>query len=183
MPDLAVLADELLITRVPRGPVKTADWEALLRQIATTYRLLDANQTTSWLAPGGAEQFLQDLSTTNVGRYAVTGSFAASKLVSVVAPEIAVVFSEDPERLAGTTRLRPVRNGGNVVIPLPYDEVVFRQTWMSDGVVYCSPAQIVMDCRNGFGRMPAEADAVIEWMRKRAPRWQAPSLTASAAPH
>jgi hypothetical protein len=28
----------------------------------------------------------------------------------------------------------------------------------------------------GFGRMPAEADALVDWMRKRAPRWQVASL-------
>lgn len=152
----------------------------MLRQIATTYSLLDANDTASWIAPGGAEQFLRDLPTAKIKRWAVTRSFAASKLVSVAAPEIAIVFTDDPERLAEATRLRPVRNGGNVVTALPYDQIVFDRTWTADNIVYASPAQLVIDCLTGFGRMPAEADALIGWMQRRASRWQAPSLTAIA---
>jgi hypothetical protein len=177
---LNVLADELLITRAARGPVEHVEWEAMLRQIATTYSLLDANATTSWMAPGGADQFLRDLATAKVGRYAVTGSFAASRLVSVSAPEIAVVFTDDPDRLAAETRLRPVRNGGNLVTAIPYDQIVFQRTWTSDNIVYASPAQIAIDCLKGFGRMPAEADALITWMRERSPLWQAPTLATVA---
>lgn len=76
-------------------------------------------------------------------------------------------------------RLRPVRNGGNVVTALPYDPIVFERTWKEENIVYASVAQIVLDCMTGFGRMPAEADALLEWMQRRAPRWQAPSLTAA----
>ena len=110
----------------------------------------------------------------------MTGSFAASRVVSVAAPEIAVVFAQDPERIAETMRLRPVRNGGNVVTALPYDRIVFDRTWKEDNIVYASLAQIVMDCITGFGRMPAQADALLDWMQRRTPRWQAPSLTAVA---
>jgi hypothetical protein len=178
---LSGLSEELLISRPPRGPVQTVEWEPLLRQIASSYSLLGANETASWVAPGGPEQFLRDLSTSKLKGWTVTGSFAASQLVSVAAPEIAVVFAEDPERLADTTRLRPVRNGGNVVTARPYDRIVFERTWKQGGVSYASLAQIVMDCMTGFGRMPAEADALLEWMRPRAPRWQAASLTEQAA--
>ena len=132
------------------------------------------------MAPGGAEQFLRDLSSSKLKGWAVTGSFAASRVVSVTAPEVAVVFAQDPERIADTMRLRPVRNGGNVVTALPYDPIVFERTWKQEDIVYASLAQIAMDCTTGFGRMPAEADALLDWMRRRAPRWQAPSLTVAA---
>lgn len=177
---LGALSGELLIDRPDRGQVQAVEWEPLLRQIATSYSLLGANETANWVAPGGAEQFLRDLSSSKLKGWAVTGSFAASRVVSVTAPEIAVVFAEDPERIAETMRLRPVRNGGNVVTALPYDRIVFERTWKEDDIVYASLAQIVMDCMTGFGRMPAEADALLDWMRRRAPRWQAPSLTAVA---
>ena len=129
---------------------------------------------------GALSEELRDLSSSKLKGWAVTGSFAASRRVSVTAPEIAVVFTEDPERLAGAMRLRPVRNGGNVVTALPYDRIVFERTWQEDNIVYASLAQTVMDCTTGFGRMPAEADGLLEWMRRRAPRWQAPSLTVAA---
>ena len=110
----------------------------------------------------------------------MTGSFAASRLVWVAAPEIAVVYADDPERIASLTRLRQVRNAGNVVIARPYDQIVFERTWTRDNVVYASPAQVVVDCLTGPGRMPAEGEALLEWMQRRASRWQAPSLTTIA---
>jgi hypothetical protein len=175
------LAEELLITRPERGPVEAVEWEAMLRQLATSYSLLEANETTQWLAPGGAEQFLRDVSASKLRTWAVSGSFAAAQLVSVTAPEVAVVYADDPKRLADATRLRPVRNGGNVVTARPYDPIVFERTWERDKLRFVSLAQVVMDCSTGFGRMPAEADALVDWMRTRAPRWQAPSLTERAA--
>jgi hypothetical protein len=178
---LAGLVDELLIERLPRGPVRKVEWEAMLRQIASSYSLLGSNSTTSWVAAGGPDQFLRDLASSKLKRWVLTGSFAANRLVSVAAPEIAVVYSEDPERLAEVLRLRPTTTGGNVVTALPYDPIVFERTWTEDGIVYASIAQIAMDCMTGFGRMPAEADALVDWMRKRAPRWQVASLMEPAA--
>ena len=176
---LGALSGEMLIDRPARGRVQEVQWEPLLRQITTSYSLLGSNETASWVAPGGAEQFLRDLSSSKLKGWAVTGSFAASRVVSVTAPEIAVVFAQDPERIADTMRLRPVRNGGNVVTALPYDPIVFERTWKEENIVYASVAQIVMDCMTGFGRMPAEADALLDWMQRRAPRWQAPSLASA----
>ncbi len=112
----------------------------MLRQLASSYSLLDANETTNWVASSGAEQFIADLSDTKAKAWVLTGSFAASRLVSVTAPEVAVVFADDPERIATLTRLRQVRNGGNVVIARPYDQIVFERTWTRDSVVYASVA-------------------------------------------
>lgn len=177
---LSGLSEELLISRAPRGPVDNVEWEALLRQITSSYSLLGANETTSWVASSGPEQFIADLSGTKVKSWAVTGSFAASKLVSVAAPEIAVVYAEDPERIAGLTRLRQIANGGNVVIAQPYDQIVFERTWTKDKVAYASVSQVAVDCLTGPGRMPAEGEALLEWMQSKTSRWQTPSLTTGA---
>jgi hypothetical protein len=174
---LAGLADELVIERQPRQPVEGVNWEAMVEQITRTYSLLESNETTSWIAPGGPEQFLRDLSSSRLKRWAVTGSFASSRLVTVAAPEIAVVYTDDPERLADTLRLRPTRTGGNVVTALPYDPIVYERTWEQDDSVFASIAQVAIDCLTGFGRMPAEGDALLSWMRQRTPRWQSPALT------
>jgi hypothetical protein len=177
---LSALGDELLISRVPRGPVEHVEWESLLRQLATSYSLLDSNETTNWIASAGPDQFLRDLAAIKSRDWAVTGSFAASELVSVAAPEIAIVYADDPERLATLTRLRPVRNGANVVIARPYDRIVFDRTWNANDLTCVSPPQLAIDCLTGPGRMPAEGEAILDWLRKRAPRWQAPALTRSA---
>ena len=178
---LAGLSDELLIERAPRQPVQRVDWEAMVRQVARTYSLLDSNETTNWIAPGGPEQFLRDLSSSRLKRWAVTGSFASSRLVSVAAPEVAVVYADDPERLADALRLRPTRTGGNVVTALPYDPIVYERTWEQADLVFASVAQVAIDSLTGFARMPAEGDALLAWMRQRAPRWQSPSLAEAAS--
>ena len=177
---LTGLGEELLIERQPRKPIERVDWEAMIRQVTRTYGLLADNEATSWIAPAGPEQFLRDLSTSKLKRWAVTGSFASTRLVTVAAPEIAVVYTDDPERLAESLRLRPTRTGGNVVTAIPYDPIVYERTWEQDGLVFTSVTQIAIDCLTGFGRMPAEGDALLTWMRQRAPRWQSPSLTETA---
>lgn len=174
---LSVLSEELLITRRPRGPIRAVEWESVLRQMAITYSLLDANDTTNWIASAGPEQFLADLCVTDEEEWALTGSFAAADLVSVTAPTVAVVYCEDPESLAEATRLRQVRVGGDVILARPYTPIVFERTWRRGSPVNASLAQVVVDCLTGPGRMPSEGEALLDWMRSNAPRWQAPSLT------
>ena len=177
---LGALSDEMLISRASRGPVEHVEWESVLRQLASSYSLLDSNETTSWLASAGPGRFLSDLAESKLKDWAITGSFAAAPLVSVTAAEIAVVYADDPERVATLTRLRQVRSGGNVVIARPYDRVVFEHTWSRGRAVYTSPAQTAVDCLTGPGRMPAEGEALLDWLRRKAPRWQASSLTRPA---
>lgn len=179
---LTALSDELLLTRPPRGKVKHVEWEALLRQLTSSYALLDANETTNWVASAGPEQFLDDLGASKLKQWAVTGSFAAATTVSVAAPEIAVIYADDPERVANTVRLRQVRNGGNVVIARPYDQIVFERNTTTDNINYVSLVQAAIDCLTGPGRMPAEGEALIKWMAEKTSRWQAPSLTNELAP-
>jgi MarR family len=174
---LTALSEELLITRPPRGKVLNVEWKALLRQLSTSYALLDANETTNWVASAGPEQFLQDLATSRLQRWAVTGSFAAASVVSVAAPGIAAIYADDPELVADTLRLQQVQNGGNVVIARPYDQVVFERTATIDDITYVSFAQSALDCLTGPGRMPAEGEALVKWMSDSTSRWQVPSLT------
>ena len=173
---LTGLADELLIELRPRQPVERVDWEAMIRQITRTYSLLDDNETTTWIAPAAPEQFLRDLSSSRLRRWAVPGSFASSQLVSVAAPEIAVVYTDDPERLADTVRRRPTRTGGDVVTALPYDPIVFQRTTTDDGVAYASVAQVAIDCLTVVGRMPAEGEALLDWMGRNESRWRSANL-------
>lgn len=177
---LEAISDELLISREPRRPVERVEWQPVLRQMATSYSLLRSNETSNWIASAGPDQLLKDLATSRTRGWAVTGSFAAAPLVSVVAPEIAVVYTDDPELIANLAKLQPVRTGGNVVTARPYDPIVFKRTWNRDGITYASPAQIAVDCLTGPGRMPAEGDALLEWMDARAPNWQAASLHQAA---
>jgi hypothetical protein len=174
---LGVLSDELIIERASRGPVTDVDWEAVLRQLVSTYSVFDANTTSSWVAPSGPDAFLGDLAERRVGRWAITGSFASARLAPVAAPELAVVYTEDPERVAKATRLLPATTGANVILAVPYDPIVFTWTSHTRGVAYASVVQVAADDLTGNGRMPAEGEALVSWMRRNEQRWRAASLS------
>ncbi|MDQ6909496.1 MAG: hypothetical protein M3Z84_01730, partial [Actinomycetota bacterium] len=97
-------------------------------------------------------------------------------LAPVAAPEMAVIYADDPDRLARAGRLLPATRGANVVLAEPYDRIVFERTIGSGAETYVAPAQVALDCLTGNGRMPAEGEAVLAWMRKNEPRWRAASL-------
>ena len=173
---LQTLADERLISRRPRGAVTTVEWEPLLRKLAETYSFFDANETTTWVASGGPEQLLDNIATAKAGRWALTGSFVASSIAPVSAPAIAIVYADDPERFAKVGRLLPSKIGANVILAKPYDPIVFQRGWPNADFPSVSVAQLAIDLLTGTGRMPAEGQALIEWMRRDPSRWQVSAL-------
>jgi hypothetical protein len=173
---LQTLADERLISRRPRGPVTAVEWEPLLRKLTETYSFFAANETTTWVAAAGPEQLLDDIGIAKAGRWAVTGSFVASSLAPVAAPEIAIVYADDPERFAKVGRLLPSKIGANVVLAKPYDPIVFQRGWPDSKFPSVSVAQLSIDLLTGTARLPAEGQALIGWMRRNETRWQATAL-------
>lgn len=173
---LGVLEQELLVSRAQRGPVTDVEWEGVLRRAASTYSLFDSNKTSTWVASAGPERLLADLTGKRAGSWAITGSFAASRLAPVAAPEVAVIYAEDPDRLARAGRLLPVTRGANVVVAEPYDPIVLDRTVSSGADTYVSTGQVALDCLTGNGRMAAEGEAVLAWMRKYEQRWRTGSL-------
>jgi len=173
---LAVLEQELLVTRTPRGPVTVVEWEGVLRRCVGSYSLFDSNRTSTWVAAGGPERFIADLGGKRAGRWAITGSFAAARLAPVAAPEIAVIYADDLDRLTRTGRLLPTTRGANVIVAEPYDPIVFDRTVTDSRETYVSVAQVAMDSLTGNARMPAEGEAVIAWMRKNGQRWRVEPL-------
>ena len=173
---LNVLSQELMIERKPRQPVTAIDWEKLVRQVTHDYALFTSNEIATWIAPGGPDQFLRDVASEKPKGCVLTGSFASNKFVSVVAPHIAVVYTDDAERLAKDLRLLPTRTNANVITATPYDPIVYERTRMVDGIEHASLAQVLIDCFTGNARMPSEADALIEWMRRNESAWRSTSL-------
>ncbi|MHB8463354.1 MAG: MarR family transcriptional regulator [Acidimicrobiales bacterium] len=175
---IRVLEDELLVTRTPRGPVTSVEFDGVLRRAASTYSLFDANASTTWVASSGPERLLDDLAGKRAGRWAVTGSFAAARVAPVAAPEQAVIFTDDPERLARAGRLLAVSRGANVVLLEPYDPIVFDRSVTAGGIPNASVAQTALDCLTGNARMPAEGEALLTWMHKNEARWRVGMLSA-----
>ena len=173
---LAVLADELLIERASRGPVTSVDWEGVLRKLTMSYSLFGSNDTSTWVSANGPEQFIADVASKKVGRWALSGSFAARAIAPVTAPQQAVIHTDDPERLAEAGHLLPATSGANVVLAVPYDPIVFTRSRTDTGVPLVSVAQVAMDALTGPGRMPSEGEAVLDWMRRNTTKWQSTSL-------
>lgn len=174
---LRVLEDELLVTRTLRGPVTYVEWEGVLRRASSTYAVFDANVSTTWVATSGPERLLDDLAGKRAGKWAVTGSFAAARIAPVAAPEQAVIFTDDVDRLARAGRLLEASRGTNVVLLEPYDPIVFDRTVTSGGIRYSSTAQVALDCMRGNARMPAQGEALLAWMRKNEARWRTGTVT------
>ena len=173
---LQALVDDRLIERQSRRPVTDVSWEALLRQIVSSYSVFDSNETSTWIASSGPERLLNDLGGKDRRRWAVSGSFAASGLVSVTAAETAVVYTDDPERLAKLGRLLPTRTGANVVLAQPFDPIVFDRLRIDGNYPRVSIAQTAIDLLTGNARMPEEGEALLGWMKRNEARWRSQSL-------
>ena len=140
------------------------------------YGCLTSNEITTWIAPGGPDQFLRDVASAKPKGSVLTGSFSSSQIVSVVAPYIAIVYTDAAERLAKDLRLRPTRTNGNVFTAKPYDPIVYSRTRMIDGVEHASLAQVLVDCLTSNARMPSEGEALLKWMQRNEERWRVAGL-------
>jgi len=174
---LDALDDDALIDRSKRGRVETVEIAALLRRWSEDYDLLATNQPETFLAPRGARHALETLGGLPDGaEVVVTGSFAAVRIAPVAAPALLAAYSNDPAALAQALDLIPADQGSNVVLLRPFDEVVWARTEIRDGIRYAAPSQAAVDCLTGNGRMPAEGEAILQWMLANETRWRRGSL-------
>lgn len=175
---LDALYREGLIERAPRGPVESVDVPALIRRWAESYDTFRTNGTEGFIATAGLERLLGQLAENpGLGAQAViTGSFAANRLAPITSPSLLLLYCETPRVLAVDLDLLPAQEGANVMILKPSDPVVFDRTRIEKGLRYAAPSQIAVDCLGGNGRMPAEGEALLEWMAANESSWRLPSL-------
>ena len=157
------LAREAVLTRAPRGPVQTVQQAQMIRRWAQDYAVLKSNDVRSFLDPRGLTNFVQRLRESRF-RYAVTGSLAAARIAPIAPSRLAMVYVEDPERVATSLKLSPTDAGANVMLLAPFDSVVFDRTWKDDSTTFVAPSQAAVDLLTSPGRAPAEAEAILEWM-------------------
>lgn len=180
---IQTLEEERLVFRKGRGPITEVDWGALLTQLRTTYGLLDANKTSAWIARSSIRRFSEKLAEMGLQtRWAITGSLAANLIAPVAAPAMAVIYADDPAEIAETSNLLPADSGSNVVLAQPYGDAAFIRRWTANGASYVSVAQLAVDCLTGMGRMPAEGEALVEWMGANQDRWRATDLDDAPSP-
>jgi len=181
---LDALVDEALIRREPRGPIEQVDWPALLRRRGQSVDLF-ANATRTYVAPNGAPALLEAVPTSGIAAdLYLTGSFAAVRLAPVAAPALLVLYLDPAPRrasfgeVADRFGLLPTDEGANVALLRPDSERPIEDPRTQEGLQMVNIPQLVIDCLSGTGRMPAEGEALIEWMRANEPAWRSPSLDA-----
>jgi hypothetical protein len=175
---LETLLDEGLIERDRTGPVRKADWPALLRRRAQAVDLLRPRAAQRFVARQGTAALLEALRGRAVETPppTVTGSFAAARLAPVAAPALLVVYSRTPSQLAAQLDVLPTDEGADTVLLRPDDQVVFARATRDGGMAWAAPSQVAIDCLSGSGRMPSEGEALIEWMERNESAWRAPSI-------
>ena len=171
------LLDEGLITRPRSGPVVHADWQALLRQRAAALTLFRKMGTFRYVARNGTQQLLDAIGQLDIEeRPVVTGSFAAVRLAPTAPPAQLVLYTMRPRELAARLPIVEVESGADTVLIRPDNAVAMSRSDDDDRVRYAAPSQVAIDCLSGSGRMPAEGEAVIEWMAANESAWRLPSI-------
>ncbi|MEU0984061.1 hypothetical protein ABZ488_33100 [Streptomyces griseus] len=181
---LETLEDQLLIRR--KGRVVTdVDWPQLLRARAQETSLLGHGTGTfrGFLAPNGVPAVLQQiprLPTKSIGAIgeglSVTGSYAAQRFVQVAVGGQLVLYVGswlDIDDVADELGLLPVYEGADVLLLNEPDSFVRKGSEFVDGVQYVAPSQAALDCLAGPGRMPAEGEALLNFMEAHPQEWRA----------
>lgn len=172
------LEDQALIERERRGDVLSVDWSELLQLRASAVSLTRTNTVRTFVSSKGARTTLDQLGEVDEldAPPVVTGSFAASRDVTVAASSLLAVYvrpGRDADRIAGQLGLLPADEGGDVVLLLPPNDGV--ADWArpdSRGFLWASRSQVVVDCLSGPGRMPQEGEGLLEWMIDHEPEWR-----------
>jgi len=172
---LETLDNEALIERFERGRVRSVDVPRLIRRWVETYDVFRSNKAQRYIAPAGASIALEQLRTAGT-RSAVTGSFAARRISAVAAPALLMVYADDPRAVVDSLGLIPADQGANVALLTPFDSVVWERTSLVDGLTYVALSQAVADCLTGNGRMPAEGEALLQWMTENESLWRLDTL-------
>lgn len=182
---LDVMEERALIDRAGRV-IAEVDRVGLLRERAASTSLLRANPAVTMLAPQGQQRVIELLANRLVvpgrPRIVVTGSVAAATVAPIAVGGQLMLYVE----ATGPRALDDVGNelgllrseGGDVLLLRAGDDVVFdrEETNAGTGIRHVAFSQLVIDCLSGPGRMPAEGEAVLEYLTGDAAQWSWPPL-------
>lgn len=178
---LDTLREEGLIEREGAGPITDVDWPAMLRRRAQALDLFRVPGAHSFVARQGPRRLLDHLRERQADPPpTITGSFAAARLAPVAAPSLLVVYTMTPGQLAAELDLLPSEAGADTILLRPDNGIAFERPTRDDGLAWAAPSQVAIDSLAGSGRMPAEGEALIEWMRENEDDWRYPSIEALA---
>lgn len=176
------MSDEALIGRSKDRLITKVDWRGLLRARAASYQLMRANHVAPAIARKGSARLLETLRQDG-GEVLATGSIAAHAFApTAVGGALMLYVPPGPHTIDQVARdlsllridqaadadvllLQPMSSGA---MERPYPERI-------DGIRCVGLSQLVLDCLSGPGRMPAEGEAVLEWMVEHEDEWRQPS--------
>ncbi|WP_241546455.1 MULTISPECIES: helix-turn-helix domain-containing protein [Streptomyces] len=174
---LDTLEDQLLIRRDGRV-ITFVDWPNLLRARAAREVLLRKGSFVGLLAPNGIPYVIKrirHLPQSALANIAVTGTHAAHAVAPLSAGGQLMVYVSprmDEDDLGDELGLLPVDENADVLLLQARDRSVFERSEIVEGVPHVALSQVALDCLAGPGRMPAEGEAVIEYMKGHEDLWQ-----------
>jgi hypothetical protein len=184
---LGSLEEEGLIRR-RNHLITKIDWVGLLRERARSVNLLKDNVAVPAVMRRGREHTLAVLRQDGVrGQVLATGSLAAQGFAPTTVGG-AMMFYVDPDPhtiddvcvdldLLRTSQVRSGQPNADVLLLYPPNRtpMVRPHPKRVDGIPIVGLSQLVIDCLSGPGRLPAEGEAVLEWMSTSTDSWRRPS--------
>lgn len=170
---LAFLDREALVERDDKGRVTCPDWRRLVRRWAEASPLEDRGKSQLFIDPRGISNLMHRLGEAEMP-HAVTGSFAAARLAPVAQSRLAAIYVDESDTAQRLLDLRATDAGANVLLIEPKDVSVLTAATADAGGVRWTPlVQVAADLLTGSGRNPAEAEALMDWMKANEDAWRA----------
>jgi hypothetical protein len=164
---LALLENEAVVERSPSRALAIR-WDVLLRRWAQDAPLSSRGDAATFIDPRGVQNTLSNLKMV----HAITGSVAAAKIAPIAPPRLATIYVNHIPDAAQMLGLRESDAGANICLIAPRDAFVFERAVQRDGLVFAAPSQVAADLLSSPGRGPAEAEALIEWMKTHEEVWR-----------
>ena len=168
---VALLDEQALIERSGRGRIASVDWPRLLDRWSQDAPLSSRGTQTMCLEPRDLAAMTSRLGKSSL-RYAVTGTLAVSEFAPIAAAHLAVIYVDDVNDAVSVLDLRIAERGANVMLIEPEDEWVFEGCTLRNGLSVVAISQAAADLLTSPGRGPAEAEALIAWMRANERVWR-----------
>lgn len=167
---LALLDREALIERDERGRVTRVDWPNLLRRWAQDSPLDNREEVGPYLEPRGLDALSKKLR--EAEGYALSGSIVASRFAPIAPPRLALVYADGARLTPEAMGLRPAPSGANVLWIESKDQKLIAEATVHEGLRLVPLSQAVVDLWGSPGRGPAEAEALLAWMKEHEDEWR-----------
>jgi hypothetical protein len=147
------------------------DWSRLLERWGLEAPLSSRGPRTMCLDPRGLSSLTTRLASSDL-HYAVTGTLAVSEFAPVAGTRLAVIYVDSISEAVARLGLRVVEKGANVMLIEPEDAGITEGTMVRSGLRVVAVSQAAADLLTSPGRGPAEAEALIAWMRENEEVWR-----------